>query len=416
MTPLRWLLALLVLAGVAVGQTSLVDPAGRIAFVDTAGRLNTVRPDGGGLEILSGSGRSYQFPVWSPDGDRIAVVGSGPTGGVLEVFSFDGEPPIELYASASQTPFYLYWSPDSLAVSFLANHPTAVLGLHLVSLIDRRDRTIMTGSPFYWQWSADGASLLAHIGFSGPGARLGFSTSTGDTLTENLDAPGFFQAPAISPSGRHLAYASRRNGARTIVLRSAPDAPGEPVEREVRHVGLTALAFSPVDDVLALMRPPEDAPFIFGSIMLLDAESGLLEPLVDDTAIAFFWSPDGSRIAYLSIASSEGGRIASAGAELVALRNEPPQQGPLLLSLRVAEVASGEISDLGTFLPSRMFVQQFLPFFDQYALSHRIWSPDSRALVFPILDDVGNSQVTVVTLDGARRVVGQGEGPFWNVR
>jgi TolB protein len=271
----------------------------------------------------------------------------------------------------------------------------------------------MTGSPFYWQWSADGDSLLAHVGLSGPGARLGFSGVAADTLEQNLDAPGFFQAPAISPSGRWLAYATDRGGARAVIVRSAPGLTVEPIEREVRHIGLTALTFSPTEDRLALMRPPEDAPFIFGAISLLDAETGLLEPLVDESALAFFWSPDGRRIAYLTFAP-RGGEIAGPQGASVQVRAE--QQRPPRFTLKVVEVADGRVVDLGAFVPSRLFVQQFLPFFDQYALSHRIWSPGSEALVLPILDEEGRSQVTVFTLDGERRTVIAGDGPFWNVR
>ena len=41
-----------------------------------------------------------------------------------------------------------------------------------------------------------------------------------------------------------------------------------------------------------------------------------------------------------------------------------------------------------------LFVNQVLPYFDQYALSHRFWSPDSRSLVLPI---VGDQDVTRIT-------------------
>jgi TolB protein len=34
------------------------------------------------------------------------------------------------------------------------------------------------------------------------------------------------------------------------------------------------------------------------------------------------------------------------------------------------------------FLPSRAYLDHYLPFFDQYAQSHRVWSADSSAFVF----------------------------------
>lgn len=48
----------------------------------------------------------------------------------------------------------------------------------------------------------------------------------------------------------------------------------------------------------------------------------------------------------------------------------------LRLNLWCVNVESGEQHLITTFEPADLFVNQFLPFFDQYALSHRIWSPD----------------------------------------
>ena len=71
-----------------------------------------------------------------------------------------------------------------------------------------------------------------------------------------------------------------------------------------------------------------------------------------------------------------------------------------MLDLAVVEVESGQVRTLSSFRPSDVFLNQFLPFFDQYALSHRIWSPVSDALVLPMVDDRGQSGVYVVSLEG----------------
>jgi TolB protein len=34
------------------------------------------------------------------------------------------------------------------------------------------------------------------------------------------------------------------------------------------------------------------------------------------------------------------------------------------------------------FFPSRVLLRDYLPYFDQYAQSHRLWSPDGSAFVF----------------------------------
>jgi TolB protein len=61
-----------------------------------------------------------------------------------------------------------------------------------------------------------------------------------------------------------------------------------------------------------------------------------------------------------------------------------------------------------------LFVSQFLPFFDQYALSHRLWSPDSSALVLPARVE-GASQIMLFPADGGEpRPVAPGSMAFWS--
>jgi TolB protein len=70
---------------------------------------------------------------------------------------------------------------------------------------------------------------------------------------------------------------------------------------------------------------------------------------------------------------------------------------------------------LATFEPSRLWLSQFLPFFDQYALSHSIWSPDSSALVLPMVNDEGRPGVYVVSAsDGRRSFLTDGVIGFWS--
>ena len=90
---------------------------------------------------------------------------------------------------------------------------------------------------------------------------------------------------------------------------------------------------------------------------------------------------------------------------------------PLLLNLSVVDVASGETQLLSTFAPTPLFVGQYLPFFDQYALSHRLWSPGSDALVMPMLSAEGGqltTQVVVVPLQGEPQPIAAGDMPSWS--
>lgn len=418
------LLLALLAPGAVLGQSTHWN---RIVFVDPDGRLATVRPDGLDPRLLTDAGEPALFPAWGPSGERIAAIFATARGGAVRVVDLreGAEPePTELYRSVREPPFYLYWSPDGARVSFLANHPEGGIALHLADADGERERVLALGRPFYWQWAADGSRLLLHSGFGESDARLGFTDAEADTLGENLAAPGYFRAPGISPSGRYVAFGARaadRTG-RLVLRPTAADPEG--VVRVLPHEGHVAFGWSPTADVLALTSPPEPVPLSFGPIRLLDAATGELRVLTERPAFAFFWSPDGRRIAYLAPPPrTPGGQIAGAGPHRVQAR-------PALLELRVVEVApeaAGEAEDgaasgagrdraLALFAPSQQFLTQFLPYFDQYALSHRLWAPDGSALVVPAVGADGRARVTVVPLEGEAREIAEGDMAFWNVR
>jgi TolB protein len=65
--------------------------------------------------------------------------------------------------------------------------------------------------------------------------------------------------------------------------------------------------------------------------------------------------------------------------------------------------------------PGVGFVDQILPYFDQYALSHRVWAPDSASIVLPLVDATGRTQIVVVPADGTdSRTIAHGESAFWS--
>ena len=63
-----------------------------------------------------------------------------------------------------------------------------------------------------------------------------------------------------------------------------------------------ALAWNPQGDQLAFVAPPDSAETgSFGPLHLIDATTGAERVLVEDFVLAFFWSPDGRQIAYLTL-------------------------------------------------------------------------------------------------------------------
>lgn len=398
--------------------TALPPPAveldvNRIAFINDDGQLMTVAPDGSDARQLTRGRQRLRFPAWSPDGSQIAAIGT--TGSAVAVYAVDAEAkrsqPIALYADRDKTPFYLYWSPDSKQISFLSSNTTG-LALQLVPADGAVESQIVTtGSPFYWNWAADSRQMLIHAGESSQDARLEMIEVAGDGRGDPIANPGRFQTPVISADGRYWAYAEQTQGNSQVVIEDNETG----VQQIQRHSGLTALGWSPAADVLAFISSdsPESDDFK-GPLRLMDAATGEITLLSREKVLAFFWSPDGRYLAAFNFQ----GRMQNRGdisARAKGNFTKPARQFDLPpMELTIFDVATGEGRVILEFTPTLTFLSQFLPFFDQYALSHRLWSPQSDALVLPIQEGNVNQIVLISTKNGSTRILGEGDMSFWS--
>jgi TolB protein len=264
------------------------------------------------------------------------------------------------------------------------------------------------GQPFYWQWTADAQRIFIHTGVTGGDARLALIDAAGDGEGENISAPGLFQAPGISADGRYWAYAEAVS-ADSSWLVVAEAASGELQRQE--HAGQVAMGWSPTANQLAYISGLEGDGRFYGPLRLLDAESGEMRVLISDLVLAFFWSPDGRYIAYFTPDILNDNDVQALARRGLA---KPAQQQAIKFNLFVVEVATGEGLQLASFTPTFIFFSQFLPFFDQYALSHRLWAPDSSALVLPMRQE-DESRIFVVPIGGGQpHEVGLGDMAFWS--
>lgn len=408
------------------------DLAGLIAYVAPDGRPAVVDPQSGARLLLSESPRRAQFPAWSPAGDAVSFISVDASGAGVDVYRSgpDGAAAperVRAYDRAAEPPIYHGWSPDGRWLAVLASRAGG-LGLYLVSahgpaagadaaagLPDEapgEPRLLATGAPFYWDWSRDGASLLVHRNVLGPDAEVGFTGLASYALEASFAAPGAFRSPAVSPSAGWIAYATRDGGdtRRAVLQRVALDGAaegGDDARRALSHAGFAAFAWHPRRDLVAVQRAVVEAPHGYGPIVTIDAATGDLTSVTDDLSLAFWWSPDGGSIAYLTPVAGPSGPQQQVTLQV--------QASGTRLALRVADVATGLIRELGRFTPSPLFLNQYLPFFDQYARSHRLWSPASDALVLPVIEG-GRSLLVLYGLDGSVRRLGPGDMPAWNVR
>ncbi len=431
-------------APISAGMLAVVDPAGAIVTMDAAGG-SPVRHEVPGV--------TFAFPAWSPDGTRFAAIGTGVGEAGVYVFSVvatgGGAPvsaPTVIYRNAQHQPFYLYWTPDGSAVTFLTNEPGSVALRQAPADASGPDTTLRRGTPMYWTW-VNGRELLVHSG-SAADSFLGEIGLDGTPTPIAVDMPGMFRAPAVAADGRYVAY-----------VRARPDAAGEVVvearDTSSRHAvavfGPAAVGFDPTGDSLAFIGRAapgtRNASLPVGPLRLLDAVSGSVRTLLDGAVVAFFWAPDGRTIVALrviapgedriaagqaSAGGSTGGSTGSTGSTgfveavargataLMVARGTPASavdvvEAPSLgLRLVFIDIASGAVRSQRTVHLTDTFVSQLLPFFDQYALSHRLWSPDSTSLVLPAIAEGGAGEILVVKADGSDPVrVASGSVAFW---
>jgi TolB protein len=403
--------------------------ASRLVVVDPDGRLLTTDAAGGAVVTHGAAGVRYTFPAWSPDSSRIAAVGTATDGTAVHVFAVGapsasgagdgaGDPTV-VYSAADRAPFYLYWAPDGRRLTFLTTEPEG-LALRIAPADGGGAAILREGSPMYWAWTARDR-LLVHSGGDAPNAFLGELGDDGSAV-EAIDArPSGFRAPALSADGQYRAYVvpaevggftppEQRATERVVV--EADDGTGR---HQVDVFGEAVLGFGSRTNDLAFIAPAAAAPPVtlpVGPLRVVDAASRAVRTLVAGSVVAFFWSPDGRTITSLRIVAQGDDKIAK-----VAARGVIPAAPAPGLELRLAfvDVESGAIRSQTDVRLGDVFVSQVLPFFDQYALSHRVWAPDSAAIALPLIDDDGTTALVVLPADGsdARRVA-EGVAGFWS--
>lgn len=421
----RWLL-LLALPALACRGLQRIDGEGQAAVaqhlityigidynlyvIDPAtGTKTAITDDAHPQDPADNSRQRYQSPTWSPDGSKLAFVGFNQVGrsatGTLYVVNPDGTEQATLFSSSETIPFYLYWAPDNEQLAFLAPHGTSGnLALWLAQLPAGDSRIIDTGQPYYWHWGPDGQQVINHVG--GVGGRLSFLAVTGETEEARLALePAAFQAPDWSPDGRHILLAAtmEEDGDALILL----DDQGDLVRILETVNSNIAFGWSPDGGRIAFINGILPQSSAVGDLSVIELDN--LDELIfreDDFTLAFFWSPDGRKLAYFVLAESPFGPERQASLSKQARR--------IYLQLRILDLASGEIISPMVFEPTEEFLG-VLPFFDQYQHSVQLWSADSRQLVVSAVSD-SIATVWLVPADGSQppQPLEHGLVAFWS--
>jgi TolB protein len=358
-----------------------------------------VRPDGSERVALTNDATSlhqYLQPTWSPSGSKIAWAEidnrTGDLKSALTVSQFDGL--ARQHFDTPFAPFYMHWSPDEARLAYLSNwlnlnQSTSTIALRLIDFAatEEQTRTLAEGQPLYLAWSPEGDRLLIHI----DNDRLEFWDIAGEgtALTATFAA---FPAPQWSSDGNQLLYAMGESGAQQLVM---SDIEGNLTQEITDFDQNISFSLSPSNDRVAYaITPPGVGTAAFGPLYVVELESNRTRELTSNPVMAFFWSPDGTKLAYLVMDDS---------GEVLRLR---------------WQVWDGTASKAyAAIVPSRTFLQGYIAFFDQYARSMSIWSPDSTAFAYAAVDDTLGNNIWVQQLAADEPVqVSRGVFVAWSPR
>ncbi len=331
--------------------------------------------------------------------------------------SADGKQPLrEVFLSRSHDVPYIDWAPDSTHIAFLTQDiEDQTYALNLIATQDgARPRKLFEGNAAFWNWNPDGKTLLAKISTSrsGPDRLTLVDVASDQTTRISIKDRLAFQSPHFSPDGGYMLMTEPANssGRHKLIL---ADRMGKPVRTLTEFEGRISFAWSPAGAKVAyVVHADEQEPG--GPLMVLDVNSGDKKMISNKPVVAFFWSPDGQRIASFSSASATDISPDFKGFDFT-----PPISVPAML-LETIDPESGSARGLFYFAPTLAF-QRLASEFDRYSRSVTIWSPDSRKLVFTLT--YGNSNGTrdyVLETEASGsinpRVLGNGSLAFWSPR
>jgi TolB protein len=404
-------------AGHRAGRLAYLGADGNV-YITTADRTSTLAVTSDATAPVEGQGLSYHRLAWSPDGRLAfaAVIRSGDKAtSKLYVVESLGESPRLVAQDDQHFVIYVYWSPapcpDKPAcqrLAYLIEESNGV-GLHLVELggDQAEDRLAGVGRPFYFSWSPDGRYILWHTDGArreANAARMALYDVERDQVETLPQQPGLFLAPAWAPNGNGWLLVTALGGLDQLqrlpaALQGASDLPPHTTLATAQDAQM-AFAWSPDGDRVAFaVQEDRGSPF-YGPIQVFDLNTGTSRQLTEPgfRILAFFWSPDGQRLGYLI-------HLALPDADW--------------MQWRTYDVSTDRDRGFTAFQPSPL-MRFMVHSFNQYAQSHRFWSPDGRYLVYA---DRDRSQIDHVWLVDTRAekgaepiLVDQGSIGVWSWR
>jgi Tol biopolymer transport system component len=345
-------------------------PAMRVRVDDAIVRV----ADNGPPERIDTS-TAYGLPTFSPDGKRIAYWSEGRKDAdnsfALWVYDLARQQATQIFESRTERIIYMSWLPDGQHLSFLISEPSG-LSLILAEIKESSPvRIVTTGMPLYFDWGATAGELAVHtLALNSDHTEqvsLMSLTPTSQNVEKVLSSGRTpFKTPCWSPDGKHLAYIAKYHAESNIVVADA-DAKN-PRSIVSLPVGENSFIWAPDSAHLAYSTAITPQNPVFHGIKLVDIASTNSKWLTKNDVAAFFFAPDSRHLVYVGV----------------------PGERPYY-NWSVVDVQNGKEKSLGNFLttPEESTAYRF---FDQLAVSHTIWSPDSSSFIFAGVRLVGSPE------------------------
>ncbi|MBX3014019.1 MAG: PD40 domain-containing protein [Caldilineaceae bacterium] len=355
----------------------------RLLVQGVDGNLFTISPDGTQrLDLTTDASRTrtYGQATWSTSGARIGWTQLEQTINGLQsaLVTSDADGRARTRTETLFAPFYLYWSPDDRRLAYLSNwlgEQGQTIALRMVDLEQGSNEavTLGTGQPLYFSWSPTGEQMITHVA----NQRIAvLSVASGDVQIL-ADASANFATPQWAGAGDQLLFVKNDQTIPHLVL-TDPEGKNATAVTNLSRNDAISFGLNGTGSHLAYIETSNQIGFnAFGPLFVYNLHSRAFTQLSDAPVIAFFWSPDGQALLFLR-AEAEPGRA----------------------WLRINVWDGKTVQTYGRFIPSTIYLRDYLRFADQYMQSLRFWAPDSRAFVYAGQGEDGTRGIWIQSLDG----------------
>lgn len=369
------------------GQLAISGGDGNIYLYDVATETTTQLTDDADEQ------KTYFWPTWATDGQLAYFGTSNNPDDVFGLGVYIHQDPLtndsaSSFISPGDSFTYAGWAPADCAdggcrdLALLYTPPSGGLAARMLRSTENgiEIRPLAEGGPFYWDWSPDGQSMF----WARFGENLEIYDIASEMVTQTFDEiQGPQRSIDWSPVDNRLLSAVRNDrGLSDLILFDGDDR--TLLLEDIR--GLISFEWSPDGHQIGYLLGNN------GQLGIVD-DNGTESLLPVDQVVAFFWSPDSSKIAYLTV-----------GVARPDVSAKPVSQQIAVLVWHVYDVANDSSDTVAVFRPTNQMIYYF-SFFDQFARSHRLWSPDSRYLVYADQLPGGKEVVSIVDVNTAQPLV-----------